>query len=819
MEFQYAPGLPGYGTKGADGSSGLGGQSTYIAGYSGTTQAALITGHILNNTTMFANTEPLADNRTYNDGDMFIDINATIFIIDFDNSELFYNTEQSLNTSGFFEFLTNTDDPPNFKRYSNKFDSEEDRALIDIVYAHQVSSGIGKYPSTIYGLKPDLYAQIQYSDSNLMTTFKDGSEIYPYTVWRTEITSDNDSIALARELTNNVWHLGNKQTLADTAREVHLDLDFQTIGISSELHSNQADLILASEDIEDGDTFDVYLSAGSTLGGTTTGYTGGHMNINSGKGSNRTSGTGTTSGPGGNLNLFAGNGGDTSWVIAHGGEGGEVLIQSGNGGLVTTPGAGMVGGNGGDMAMLAGNGANGDLDSGGAGHGGNIEMYAGDGGNGNTGGLGGDIYIQAGEAGTYNAYNNPESRFRGGYVQIRGGSDELGQRDYVYVGCNTGGTTYSGGLAIGTGSLEFPSLSFATSKDMGFYKAGLDTISMVNDGHWVSFTSENNSGYGPRTTIEADGGIWIYAADNSDSDGDGAEIRLITGSSTTNGGGKLKLYGGDGVTDGGDIEIFGGDGDTDNGGDITITAGNGYVGGNINIMGGRANVSDFIAPSDYGAINLVPGNVWGTIINDFRLKSDIRLDVEGAYSSLYPDIHAGTIRLNLGDQSNSTTQSGNFYITHLENPTISDISYYDNVLCSISTGRIVRNYQNASDIRLKDISGVITDNLERLRDLRTIRYTWNEKAMGYSIDASVDAITKIGLVAQEVEKTYPELVYTQVKPDGFEFKNINYLSVIPALVGGINELDEINNKQQETINTLTERLEILEGQMEILMNK
>ena len=42
MKFEYAPGLPGYGTQGADGSDGLLGVSFYFSEYAGDTDIITI---------------------------------------------------------------------------------------------------------------------------------------------------------------------------------------------------------------------------------------------------------------------------------------------------------------------------------------------------------------------------------------------------------------------------------------------------------------------------------------------------------------------------------------------------------------------------------------------------------------------------------------------------------------------------------------------------------------------------------------------------------------------------------------------------------
>ena len=68
--------------------------------------------------------------------------------------------------------------------------------------------------------------------------------------------------------------------------------------------------------------------------------------------------------------------------------------------------------------------------------------------------------------------------------------------------------------------------------------------------------------------------------------------------------------------------------------------------------------------------------------------------------------------------------------------------------------------------------------------LNGVEYTWNSIAK--SIGVSEDTRLQVGLIAQEVGKLYPTLVYTA--PDD-DYLRVSYGRVVAVLVEAIKELD------------------------------
>jgi len=85
---------------------------------------------------------------------------------------------------------------------------------------------------------------------------------------------------------------------------------------------------------------------------------------------------------------------------------------------------------------------------------------------------------------------------------------------------------------------------------------------------------------------------------------------------------------------------------------------------------------------------------------------------------------------------------------------------------------------SASDIRLKDIKKPIEKAVESLSTLQTVYYSWKD---------SDNKSLHIGLIAQEVEKVFPELV-SESSIDGM--KGVNYTELIPVIIKAIQELNK-----------------------------
>jgi hypothetical protein len=94
------------------------------------------------------------------------------------------------------------------------------------------------------------------------------------------------------------------------------------------------------------------------------------------------------------------------------------------------------------------------------------------------------------------------------------------------------------------------------------------------------------------------------------------------------------------------------------------------------------------------------------------------------------------------------------------------------------------SWTSSSDETLKNITGEITNALDKVSQLRAATYTWK---------ADESNTPQVGLIAQDLLKVLPEVVVVpkeKFNDEGKEqFLGVNYDSVIPLLVAAIKELN------------------------------
>jgi len=218
-KFRYAPGKPGFGSKGNDGSAGLQGLSMYFTNLDAQTAKVTIQAAIANNYvlwTLGGTNIPLRDNRRYVVGDVFIDTEGRAYRITNTETGEFELLQGGLNTAGYFTSADIQTDN-GFNRYFNNNTSP--KYLIDNVY----SDGLSPYytiPENIYGIEPRDYARIEYSNVIL-------NQYNPFTLYSSG-GNDANALAIVRGVNDNVFHIGNL-TSAGTLRNVGLTFDVASL--------------------------------------------------------------------------------------------------------------------------------------------------------------------------------------------------------------------------------------------------------------------------------------------------------------------------------------------------------------------------------------------------------------------------------------------------------------------------------------------------------------------------------------------------------------------------------------------------------------
>jgi hypothetical protein len=101
-------------------------------------------------------------------------------------------------------------------------------------------------------------------------------------------------------------------------------------------------------------------------------------------------------------------------------------------------------------------------------------------------------------------------------------------------------------------------------------------------------------------------------------------------------------------------------------------------------------------------------------------------------------------------------------------------------------------FTSTSDARLKKNITPLSSTLAKLSQLNGYTYNW--------LSPTRDQRQQIGLLAQEVQKVYPQLV-TELKGDNNETTlGINYLGLIPVLLEGMKEQQKQIEQQQKQID-------------------
>ena len=108
-------------------------------------------------------------------------------------------------------------------------------------------------------------------------------------------------------------------------------------------------------------------------------------------------------------------------------------------------------------------------------------------------------------------------------------------------------------------------------------------------------------------------------------------------------------------------------------------------------------------------------------------------------------------------------------------------------------GDVIAYSTTTSDIRLKDNVKTIENGLDKVCALRGVSYTWNS--------GSREGQQEIGVIAQEVEEVFPEIVREKkhVLVDGETYKTVDYDKLVGVLIEAVKELkaeiDELKGNQ------------------------
>ena len=328
-----------------------------------------------------------------------------------------------------------------------------------------------------------------------------------------------------------------------------------------------------------------------------------------------------------------------------------------------------------------------------------------------------------------------------------------------------------------------------------------DGFTVVDDNDKVLFrvTGEGNAGINTPTPS------YLFQVQGSPSSAViGRGINLVGEYGTLNGGG-INLQGGYGERDGGSVSILAGDSDTGDGtgGSVSISGGVGAFGGSVNIStaGGYLNRRS-------GLININTGNNLEGGSGSLAISTGIGTD--GVSSG------AGQISISTGDDN------GPRYTNHLNLKTGYNSWGGGDIILEVSSGRpywgsgniiltphtsglVIVNgsgtysgtWTQASDVRFKKNIEPLFNSVDKIQQLNGVSYEFRNDEFP---DKNFTDGKQIGLIAQDVEKVFPELVET----DSDGYKSIAYQNMVAVLIEAVKE-------QQKSIDELKKEVEKLKS--------
>lgn len=186
----------------------------------------------------------------------------------------------------------------------------------------------------------------------------------------------------------------------------------------------------------------------------------------------------------------------------------------------------------------------------------------------------------------------------------------------------------------------------------------------------------------------------------------------------------------------------------------------------------------------------------GTIQDSAFVKNDSISDLH-----IYGMKHASDARLRLGlcngtgigttgfqDRAIEISGETGFYLK-VGGFTDVPLAYYDDYSDGsnfiFNTDVESTGFYQTSDKRMKKDIKDLGNTLSEVKQLKGVSYKYINDGSIKSL-ARADGHTRFGVIAQDVEKVYPELVTT----DNEGYKRVDYIGLIPVLLNAVNELQD-----------------------------
>jgi hypothetical protein len=155
----------------------------------------------------------------------------------------------------------------------------------------------------------------------------------------------------------------------------------------------------------------------------------------------------------------------------------------------------------------------------------------------------------------------------------------------------------------------------------------------------------------------------------------------------------------------------------------------------------------------------------------------------------------------IGNQAGFTeTGSGKLIIENSSSPTPLVSGDFETNVFTVNGDVTAAKFNTASDAALKKNIVSLTDVMEKLKTLRGVYFDWNlSENSGFLLSEG----RQIGVIAQEVEKVYPELV--TINDRGY--KMVDHTKLAPVLLEAIKEQQKQIEDQQKEIDELKAKVD------------
>ena len=222
--------------------------------------------------------------------------------------------------------------------------------------------------------------------------------------------------------------------------------------------------------------------------------------------------------------------------------------------------------------------------------------------------------------------------------------------------------------------------------------------------------------------------------------------------------------------------------------------------GNYSRAIGRFNTASGGGSTAIGSDNTASGSSSTAMGSDNTASGDYSTATGRSNLTNYASLSLGRYNRDYGS---STSWNSYDYILTIGDGT--SITNRSNCLTVTKNGTLWAQggYTQSSDHRLKENLTPLTNSLENLQTLNGLTYNWkNREQMGDR--------TEIGLIAQDIEKVYPELI-TEVEG----YKAVNYIGLIAPIIEALKEQQSQIESLQPT-NISTEAFEQLQQENQSL---